>query len=258
MPGIYQCENRHSYDVARQGYINLLPVQFKKSKDPGDSKEMVQARSAFLQTGLYQPVVDKLNALILAHVGKNSTPVILDAGCGEGWYTDSLFQSLQKNTLQPVMMGLDISKWAIQAATRRSKSICWMVATNSHPPVLAGTVDVIFSIFGFPQAEKLRPLLKPGGLMITVSAGSDHLFELREKIYTTVEQESVTQSEDSQSDLVEKLRFTLTDLTQETLPLLLKMTPHYYKASRDKRDKVLQSGLDRCTVDMQFTLFENM
>lgn len=79
----YSCPQRHQFDLAKEGYVNLLPVQFKRSRDPGDSAEMMQARRAFLDAGHYQPLRDAI-AERLRHYAPTD---LLDIGCGEGYYT---------------------------------------------------------------------------------------------------------------------------------------------------------------------------
>ena len=88
------CGNGHSFDIARQGYVNLLPVQHKRSKQPGDSKEMVVARTEFLDSGVYQPIVNKLVEITLAQITGDKEVCLMDAGCGEGYYLDHVFNVL--------------------------------------------------------------------------------------------------------------------------------------------------------------------
>ena len=85
------CEKHHQFDIAKEGYVNLLPVQHKSSKDPGDNGEMMQARRAFLQQGYYQPMRDKINRLLEQYL-TSSHAFILDIGCGEGYYTHSFLR----------------------------------------------------------------------------------------------------------------------------------------------------------------------
>ncbi|MAA63070.1 MAG: rRNA (guanine-N1)-methyltransferase, partial [Idiomarina sp.] len=113
--GSWRCENGHSYDVAKQGYVNLLPVQNKRSKDPGDSKAMVQARREFLDQGYYQPLAQVLADTVFAQ----GEQAVLDAGCGEGYYLRYLVEQAEQNGTDLCMAALDISKWAVQAAAKR-------------------------------------------------------------------------------------------------------------------------------------------
>ncbi len=86
------CDNGHSFDIAKQGYVNLLPVQNKRSKDPGDSKAMVQARREYLNKGYYQPLAQALADTVLAM----GSQALLDAGCGEGYYLRYLVEQAEQ------------------------------------------------------------------------------------------------------------------------------------------------------------------
>ena len=119
----YRCVNNHSFDKAKQGYVNLLPVQFKHSKAPGDNKEMVVARRAFLDKQFYQPLVDKMLALYQQYA-KQDLP-LLDAGCGEGFYTH------QHKTNKNQVYGVDIAKETIKIAAKRYQDCHFSVGTLS-------------------------------------------------------------------------------------------------------------------------------
>ena len=158
------CKNGHSFDVARQGYVNLLPVQQKRSKDPGDSKEMVLARSQFLNTGVYAPIANQLAETIndlIREAGEGDVISLLDAGCGEGYYTDLVYQYLQTQNPDKTfsVMGLDISKPAIHEAAKRNKQIAWIVGTNRQPPFLKNSVDIILCVFGFQSFDGFIKIL---------------------------------------------------------------------------------------------------
>lgn len=93
--GHYQCTNGHSFDIAKQGYVNLLPVQHKKSKNPGDSKAMVQARTRFLDAGFYKPIAGLLSKIIFQQLDNDKDNCIFDAGCGEGYYLQQVINAAQ-------------------------------------------------------------------------------------------------------------------------------------------------------------------
>ena len=101
-----RCGCNHSFDVARQGYVNLLPVQQKRSLHPGDTREQVLSRRAFLETGAYGPIVEAVKAAASGHAGP-----ILDVGCGEGYYAVRVAEHLNAE-----LTGLDISKEAVRCA----------------------------------------------------------------------------------------------------------------------------------------------
>ncbi len=121
----WQCQNRHSFDIARQGYVNLLPVQQKRSLQPGDTREQVLSRREFLEGGFYEPIVKALCEL----AGGCSGPV-LDAGCGEGYYSTRLAEALGAE-----LIGLDISKEAVRCAAAKYKSALWLCASAARLPV---------------------------------------------------------------------------------------------------------------------------
>src|SRR5690606_5692310 len=128
------CPNHHSCDLARQGCVQLLPVQQKRSQQPGDSKEMVVARSKFLNSGIYHPIGQKLTELGRSLWVENRALRLLDAGCGEGYYLDYLARELSpQDGLDAV--GMDISKEAVAAAAKRNREISWVVGSNARPPL---------------------------------------------------------------------------------------------------------------------------
>ena len=106
-----RCPEGHCFDLAAQGYVNLLPVQNKRSRDPGDSKEMVAARRRFLEAGHYKPIADAVARAVLAGAVPGRTLTCLDAGCGEGYYLRQLAAGNEARHLSPI--GLDISKWPL-------------------------------------------------------------------------------------------------------------------------------------------------
>ncbi len=180
---VWCCPSGHSFDSAREGYINLLPVQNKRSRDPGDSKEMVAARRRFLDAGHYQPIASTVARMVLD--GLPERAACLDAGCGEGYYLRRLADAAHGRQL--ALLGLDISKWAVQAAARQQRDATWVVGSNANLPVLAQTLDRVICMFGFPVYGEFARVLKPGGELLQVDAGADHLRELREVIYSEPE-----------------------------------------------------------------------
>ena len=154
------CPGHHSFDIARQGYVNLLPVQQKHSQDPGDTREQVLSRRAFLDTGTYAPI---LEALIDAAREYGTSGELLDVGCGEGYYCAGLSQALGLP-----LTGVDISKEAVRAAAARYKGPNWLCATAAHLPVGDESVGLLTSLFALTLPEEFLRVLSPGGLYIQV------------------------------------------------------------------------------------------
>src|SRR5690606_29891455 len=172
----------HSFDTARQGYIHLLPVQNKRSLDPGDSKAMVAARRRFLAAGYYQPIAAAVNRAVLADTLDDEQISCLDAGCGEGYYLRQLAMA-ERGGRALALVGLDISKWAVLAAAKQDRQPSWLVASNANLPLQSQSLDRVLCLFGFPVHGEFARVLKPAGELLQVDAGTDHLRELRNVIY---------------------------------------------------------------------------
>lgn len=251
------CQQGHSFDIARRGYVNLLGAGDKRSRDPGDSKEMVVARQGFLNGGHYQAIAERVFE-VLAPLLPNRANIV-DAGCGEGYYLEQLRTGLASAGYTPAaMIGFDISKWAVQAATRRL-AITWLVASNRNIPLAAGSIDCLLSMFGFPVFDTFLAALADDGVLLTVNAGPQHLIELREVLYPRI-----THTESSVVTQAQAAGFTAgdaTSLTLRTAPLsqleinqLLGMTPHLFRATREGRKRSALLDQFPVTIDVVLQL----
>ncbi|MCJ8317517.1 putative RNA methyltransferase [Idiomarina sp.] len=250
----WRCENGHSYDVAKQGYVNLLPVQNKRSKDPGDSKAMVQARREYLNKGYYQPLAQALADTVLAM----GSQALLDAGCGEGYYLRYLVEQAEQQGTELSVAALDISKWAVQTAAKQDKRLSWMVASNNAIPLADNSVDTILCVFGFPVEAEFKRVLKPGGRLIMVDPASEHLIELKRIIYPEVKSKSEqlpVSGDDWALDSEERVSFSVELPDNETVQDLLTMTPHLYRASKEGREKAEKLQNLTITVDVWVRVF---
>jgi len=254
-----RCLNGHSFDEARQGYVHLLPVQHKKSREPGDSPAMVEARTRFLNAGFYRPVADQLNVLALKYLPISEHLCVVDTGCGEGYYLVNFLAALLEHggAASASLIGLDIAKPAVLAAARRNKQITWLVASNRNPAILSNTVDLIFCMFGFPDYAAFRQILKPNGVIILVDAGSEHLLELRQIIYPEVRKSpppSLEKAEQQGFSLKEmgELRYQTEPLNRQQISDLLTMTPHLYRATKEGKEAAARLESIRLTVDVAF------
>ncbi|MBI3430838.1 MAG: methyltransferase domain-containing protein [Hydrogenophilales bacterium] len=254
----WRCESGHSFDIASQGSTNLLPVQHKRSRDPGDSKEMVAARRRFLTAGFYQPIAAAVSRAVLAELPAGVTSSCLDAGCGEGYYLRELAAAVpDEQTL--ALLGLDISKWAVLAAAKQDRRVNWVVGTNAHLPVLPGTLDRVLCLFGFPVYAEFARVLKPGGRLVQVDAGPDHLRELREIIYPSLKPERTAEPSTPAgfSRLpTETLRFPIALTSAGQITDLLAMTPHLFRASSEGRAAAAALTTLSLGVDVRLTCFE--
>jgi 23S rRNA (guanine745-N1)-methyltransferase len=258
-----RCAAGHSFDMAREGYCNFLVVQHKASRDPGDSKHMVAARRRFLDAGHFEPIADLVFDAV-RNCAKSVEGVafnIIDAGCGEGYYLDYLGRlaaaSPQTGTLG--LAGIDVSKWAVKAAARRKVSATWLVANNRIPPFLDGSVDLVLCLFGFPIWEGFRKIQKPGGHMLLVDPAADHLLELREIIYPTVERSKpppLTHAEAAgyAQKHEQELRLSVTLSETEAIQDLLAMTPHAHRMPQARRQALAELSTLSVTVHVAIRL----
>jgi 23S rRNA (guanine745-N1)-methyltransferase len=257
--GCLKCTANHSFDIASRGYVNLLAASDKRSKDPGDSKAMIAARRDFLAAGHYAPVAAQLASLVAPLVV--SEALIVDAGCGEGYYLAQLQQTLARDyQCHPAFLGFDISKWAMQLAARRFPAT-WLVASNRHIPLADQSVDVLLGLFGFSSYDSFRRILKPGGKLVLVNAGPNHLLELREVIYPEVKAGGSSESEQAceagfslvQSD---SLTYLSEPLIRDEIAMLLGMTPHLFRASAEGKRQAALLDQFQVTVDVSFQVLE--
>ena len=135
----YTCPNGHSYDIAREGYVHLLPANRKHARDPGDDRDMAAARNRFLSGGWYAPLRRTLCELALERLGETAAPAVLDSGCGEGYYTAGVYRALMETGRPVRMAGVDLSKPSLRWAARRERTgamlpsgCCWIDCTTKQ------------------------------------------------------------------------------------------------------------------------------
>lgn len=254
----WRCAGGHSFDVASQGYIHLLPVQQKRSLDPGDSKEMVAARRRFLDGGHYQPIAAAVSAATLADLPAHAPAACLDAGCGEGYYLRALAAAAGGSGQSLALLGLDISKWAVLAGAKQDKRPTWVVGSNANLPVLSGTLDRVLCMFGFPVYAEFARVLKADGVLLQVDTGPDHLRELREIIYPTLKPERPPDARAPDGFRClgsETVRYSLALHGTEQIADLLAMTPHLYRANAEGRARAAALTTIALTVDVRLTRY---
>lgn len=273
----YKCPAGHSFDIARQGYLNLLLSHHKRSKQPGDSKEMVDARQQFLTEGHYLPIYQELEKLVLKYgitPSADQAYYMVDLGCGEGYYTRLLSEKLRAslpakhNKLHA--WGIDISKAAIISACRGPSQVPpsqvrWLIANLTHSPFIGGQMNLVTALFCRISEEEIVRLLKNGGIFIFVKPGPKHLIQLRELIYSGHKKTSQTQTldviQEKKTDhhpaleLLEhtKLNQPLKLDSAESIQALFKMTPHYWRTPAAQKEKLLL--LDQLQTEISVELF---
>lgn len=257
-----KCENNHSFDKAKSGYVNLLPVQFKKSKVPGDDKAMVNARREFHRVNAYKPLKDKIASLIAEQLVNPEISThnyrIYDAGCGEGSYLHEILLNLHAIGICCSGAGSDISKAAVELAAKAYKSEQFVVASSFDMPLSDNSQDIIIQVFAPGNDNEYARVLKPGGLLVTVDPSFDHLYELKQAVYDNPHKHSPDTKKKQALSLVtsERLTFPITFESAEQCLALVKMTPFYWKLPEDKLNDIIKS-LSRVTADFHINLWKN-
>ena len=222
----YVCESNHSFDMARQGYVNLLTVQQKHSLNPGDTREQVLSRRAFLEAGYYAPIAE---TLMETAKDLGITGPILDVGCGEGYYAARLAEALDAQ-----LFGFDISKEAVRCAAAKYKNANWLCATAAHIPVEDHSAGLVTSLFALTLPEEFKRVLKEDGYYFQVLAAQDHLLGLKSIIYPELkskEKDSVPALEGFELVRSLPIRFTFTVEGQQ-IQNLFSMTPHVFRIGK--------------------------
>ena len=250
----WRCDNSHSFDVAKQGYVNLLPVQFKNSLQPGDDKVMVQAREAFLNAGFYAPLIQAISADIQSHRAAGSVRAIYDAGCGEGYYLRQLSALLDDPNI--TYQGNDIAKNAVLRAAKQAQQHAliqhqYVVASSYHLPLKSNQIDVLLQVFApMDTAEAVR-VLNTGGLWYQVVPNQSHLQEFKTHLYDTVTPHAPEPLTDVPLLKEIDVAFVL-DLTSVQKSQLFAMTPYAHSANANKRALCID---DPSSVTIDFKIY---
>ena len=253
----WHCDNNHRFDVAKQGYVNLLPVQFKKSLQPGDDKAMVQAREAFLNSGLYAPLITAIASDISTHHSAQKLHSIYDAGCGEGYYLRQLSQLLDNPIT--TYQGNDIAKSAIIRAAKQAQQQSlvkhqYVVASSFNLPLNDAQVDVLLQVFApIDSAEAMR-VLRPTGVWYQVVPNTRHLQEFKAHLYETVVPHD-PQPLPGMTVLRDiDVAFTL-NLTNTQKSQLFAMTPYAHSANEAKRQCCIDDA-GETTIDFKIYVYQ--
>ncbi|OOM72338.1 23S rRNA (guanine(745)-N(1))-methyltransferase [Clostridium puniceum] len=256
----YKCKSNHAYDIAKEGYVNLLISNQKRSKNPGDSKEMVLARIDFLSKGYYKKLSDKINERIVQYLTKHDRDEfnIMDLGCGEGYYLINLKNYMDEKNIKANYYGIDVSKEAVKYAGKTNKDCVWAVGNNFNIPVGEKSMDCILSVFSPIDIDECNRILKDDGIFIRVLPRINHLIELRNIIYSEVHlNEKVYRASNEDNEYVEESNVTFEiELNKEEILSLLKMTPHYWKSTPENKEKLESYESLFITIDMRIGVFQ--
>jgi 23S rRNA (guanine745-N1)-methyltransferase len=255
----YVCASGHSYDIAAEGYVHLLPPNKMHSKIPGDNKQMVASRRDFLAAGFYQLFSDKLNELVREYMSMQN-PVLLDAGCGEGYYTGKLFESLKDHGFHPQVYGFDISKFAVKAAAKRYKGIDFAVGSIFDIPVTAAAADCVIDVFAPIVESELNRVLKPGGFLILAVPGERHLYGLKEILYDAPYENEYKETDYRGFKFIKRaaVRDEIRIDSNKTIMDLFAMTPYYWKTTIEGSDRLKQTNTLSTQIEFDFLIYQKV
>ncbi|CMX36667.1 23S_rRNA m1G745 methyltransferase [Streptococcus pneumoniae] len=242
----FKCCNRHSFDLAKFGYVNLAP-QIKLSANY--DKENFQNRQQILEAGFYQAILDAVSDLLAS---SKTTTTILDIGCGEGFYS----RKLQESHSEKTFYAFDISKDSVQIAAKSEPNwaVNWFVGDLARLPIKDANMDILLDIFSPANYGEFRRVLSKDGILIKVIPTENHLKEIRQRV-----QDQLTNKEYSNQDIKEHFQehFTILSsqtasltktITAEQLQALLSMTPLLFHVDQSKID---WSQLTEITIEAE-------
>ncbi len=251
-----KCENNHCFDRARAGYYNLLLGVGGGTH--GDNAEMVEARRAFLSRGFYEPLADKLASLVAEHTVAGGC--VLDAGCGEGYYTDKVECALKERDSVSNVLAFDISRDAVKYAAKRNRALSLAVATSYDMPLCDSSVDTVFNAFSPLAVSEVSRVLKAGGRFVMVYPGREHLFGLKSVIYKTPYKNEPEDTVLEGFELLshETLAYTIDLGTPDDIRALFMMTPYAYRTPRKERERVLSLSAVSTEVEFVIDVYEKI
>ncbi len=261
-----KCPQNHTFDIAREGYVNLLPSRKKLSATVGDNPEMLQARRRFLEAGHYAKLSDSLNqqvtALAANHLSTSKSAIILDAGCGEGYYLGRVQSHLQAAfpASQLCYLGMDVSKTAVRYAAKKVKNGRFFVSNiNTLIPTGDQSVAILLNIFAPRNPAEFARIMAPDSQLLIVIPKSNHLQSIRAQ-FNLLQIET-----DKQKNIVNRLSagfklFGITSiedtisLTRQNLTDLLRMTPNAHHLTAIDWAKVQK--VDAVTTEIGFDMMQ--
>ncbi|MEO6122834.1 MAG: putative RNA methyltransferase [Ilumatobacteraceae bacterium] len=240
-----RCANGHSFDLAREGYVNLAPSGRLKGSISGDDEAMVRARRTVFDAGLYAPIIDEVAAVTASY----APSAVLDAGCGEGSYLAAITDVSGAHG-----WGIDISKAAIKLAARRHPMHRYAVASSYVLPFADATFDAVVNVFSPRDFAEMARVTAADGVAVVVTPGARHLAELKSTLYDDARDHD--DPIERPDDVIDRttVRFVVALPDPDLRLALLHMTPFWWSASTTRRDEIAAS-MTAVTVDMQLTVY---
>ncbi|MDB1123378.1 23S rRNA (guanine(745)-N(1))-methyltransferase [Vibrio algarum] len=251
----YRCANNHQFDIAKEGYVNLIPANKKRSKNPGDNSEMMQARRRFLNNGHYAKLQQKITQICKEKL-IDTNYQILDIGCGEGYYTNELESQITKSGHSTNVYGLDISKVAIRYAAKKYPLCHFSVASSQNLPFVDQSLNLILRIYAPCNIEEMNRCIADNGVVVTVTPAARHLYQLRALIYDEVRlhEEAPENIDGFNLEHEEKLSYQLNLDNSDSFDLL-QMTPFAWKATDSMKQRLQNETIFTCEADFMIRIY---
>ncbi len=249
------CSDGHSYDRAKEGYYNFL---LGGGGTHGDNRDMVTARRAFLSLGYYEPLSKRLSELVLEYTPRGSA--VLDAGSGEGYYTDIIERALYSRDGESFVSGFDISKEAVRSAAKKNGRISYAVATSYHMPIPDNSVDTLINVFSPLAISEVSRVMKRGGRFIMAIPDKEHLFDLKAVVYDTPYKNEVEDTELEGFSLIKKeeLRYNMALSSPEAIEALFTMTPYAYRTKPENKARLKLHSSLKCRAEFILLVYEKI
>ena len=230
-----KCSKNHCFDKARSGYVNLLPVSRKHARLPGDNPEMVRARRDFLSKNYYQHLQNALCDAVRNYLPPDG--VLLDAGCGEGYYTKKIRDSLPESCS---VCGVDISKTAVDFSARQDKHTRYAVGSVFHLPVDDLSCDMLVSVFAPYAGTEFVRVLKPHAFLVMAIPSARHLWELKQAVYDNPYENQVKDYHLENFRFLEKISCEQKIFLDNSKDIqnLFQMTPYAYRTGASERERL--------------------
>lgn len=245
------CPENHTFDISAGGYVNMNT----RSSLAGDSAEMVRARSAFLDAGYYEPFADA----VADAIGCTDGGLIVDAGCGEGYYSAKVADKYKNATIY----GFDLSKNAVKKAAKRvgrdSLNASFFVCGIFDLPLASESVDTVINLFAPCAAEEFHRILKPHGRLIMGVSGEDHLLGLKKVLYDDVylnRPEKLSAPDGFVCISKQNVRYRVKIDASDMIRNLFSMTPYYWRTSKEDEKKLYAQSELETVLDFDIMIFE--
>ena len=255
--GSLKCENKHSFDIAKSGYVNLLNPGKKNNYKAGDSKEMISARTNFFISGAYSKISDFLIDIISEFENK----VVIDAGCGEGYYTENIAKAFEGS----LVFGFDISKFGAEHAAKSAKrnnvsNASFYVSNIFDLPIKSNSCDIVTNMFAPIASEEFSRILRAGGFLIVAAAGKEHLMGLKRVLYETPYENEANVPGVNGFIYIKTLNLKYQTLlkSKEDINNLFMMTPYYHRTSLADKEKLKSIDNLQTTVEVDFHIYKKI